>query len=344
MKPRALLAAVAALAWLAAFSGCAQNPAPQNPGQPPAPEAPLPDASGFPDFIKSFRQDAASQGISAKTLDRTLGSAQFLPHVIELDRRQPELTLTFQDYIGRVVNPARIDAARVKLNENKALLDQVSARYGVQPQYIVALWGIETNFGATTGNYSVISALATLAYEGRRAAFFRKELLNALVMVDQRHVDPREMTGSWAGAMGESQFMPSSFLAYAVSWKGNQSPDIWHKREDVFASIANYLAQAGWHGDQGWGMAVTLPPNFDASQIGPGQKKPLSDWAALGVTQSGGAALPGSLAPSIPAALIEPGGSDGPAFLVFDNFRAILKWNNSAFFATAVGYLADGID
>jgi len=301
----------------------------------------MPDAAGFPAFIQDFRQDALAQGISASTLDRTLTTAKFLPHVIELDRRQPEVTLSFQDYINLVVTPARIDAGRAKLIENKQLLGQVSARYGVQPQYIVALWGLETNFGRSTGGYPVISALATLAYEGRRAAFFRKELINALIMVDQRNVDPRGMTGSWAGAMGESQFMPSSFLAYAVSWKGGASPDIWHKREDVFASIANYLARAGWHGDQGWGVAVNLPPNFDPSLIGLNQKKPLNDWAAMGLTQSTGAALPDM---AVSAALIQPAGADGPSFLVYDDYRAILKWNNSSSFAVAVGYLADGID
>ena len=348
MTPRTSLLTIAVMAGLTALPACAQQQPQQQdqsqqqaPAQPPAPDAALPDAAGFPAFIQDFRQDALAQGISASTLDRTLTTAKFLPHVIELNRRQPELTLSFQDYIDLVVTPARIDAGRAKLAENKSLLDQVSKRYGVQPQYIVALWGLETNFGRTTGGYPVISALATLAYEGRRAAFFRKELINALIMVDQRHVDPRSMTGSWAGAMGESQFMPSSFLAYAVSWKGGASPDIWHKREDVFASIANYLARAGWHGDQGWGVAVTLPPNFDPSLVGLSQKKPLNDWAAMGVMQSSGAALPDM---AISAGLIQPAGANGPAFLVYDDYRAILKWNNSSFFAVAVGYLADGID
>jgi len=349
MTPRPSFLTIALSALLAALPACAQQPPQQDqsqqqappPAQPPEPGAEMPDAAGFPAFIQDFRQDALAQGISAPTLDRTLTTAKFLPHVIELDRRQPELTLSFQDYVDLVVTPARIDAGRAKLAENKQLLDRVSKRYGVQPQYIVALWGLETNFGRTTGGYPVISALATLAYEGRRAAFFRKELINALIMVDQRHVDPRNMTGSWAGAMGESQFMPSSFLAYAVSWKGGAAPDIWHKREDVFASIANYLARAGWHGDQGWGVAVTLPPNFDSSLVGLNQKKPLNDWAAIGVTQSTGAALPDM---AVSAALIQPAGADGPAFLVYDDYRAILKWNNSSFFAVAVGYLADGID
>ncbi len=346
MTPRPSLLTVALLAGLMALPACAQQQPPQqdqSQQQTPPPEAgaEMPDAAGFPAFIQGFRQDALAQGISASTLDRTLTTAKFLPHVIELDRRQPEVTLSFQDYINLVVTPARIDAGRAKLAENKPLLDQVSKRYGVQPQYIVALWGIETNFGHSTGGYPVISALATLAYEGRRAAFFRKELINALIMVDQRNVDPRGMTGSWAGAMGESQFMPSSFLAYAVSWKGGASPDIWHKREDVFASIANYLARAGWHGDQGWGVAVNLPPNFDPSLIGLNQKKPLNDWAAMGVTQSTGAALPDM---AVSAALIQPAGADGPSFLVYDDYRAILKWNNSSSFAVAVGYLADGID
>jgi membrane-bound lytic murein transglycosylase B len=299
------------------------------------------DAAGFPDFLKGVRQDALAQGISAHTLDITLGKAQFIPHVIELDQTQPETTLSFQDYLARIVSQTRLDTGRAQLAQNHDILTQIGARYGVQPRFIVALWGIETNFGSNTGKYNVISALATLAYEGRRADFFRKELINALIMVDSKHVPAAEMTGSWAGAMGQSQFMPSSFLNFAVSWHGDAAPDIWQKRDDVFASIANYLSGSGWRGDQGWGVQVLPPLGLDATQIGLGQRKSVGDWELMGVVAANNGTLPDQ---SLSASLIEPGGADGPAFLVFDNYRTILKWNNSSYFATAVGSLADGID
>jgi membrane-bound lytic murein transglycosylase B len=303
--------------------------------------APVADQRAFHAFIQGVRRDALHQGISVTTLDRAFAGVAYLPHVIELDRRQPETTLTFQDYIDRVVTPTRRERGRELLAENRALLDAVSRRYGVAPRFIVALWGIESDFGRLTGNFSEINALATLAYDGRRSAFFRKELINALVVVQRMHVDPRKMTGSWAGAMGQSQFMPSSFLSYSVSWRGDGPPDIWTNKADVFASIANYLAHVGWRSDQGWGVAVTAPAGLDRALVGLGERKPLTAWAALGLVQANGGALQDA---RISASLIEPGGDSGPALLVFDNFRAILRWNNSSYFATAVGYLADAVD
>ena len=298
-------------------------------------------AASFGDFLQGVRQDALAQGISQGTLDRALAGVRYLPRVIELDHRQPEVVLTFQDYLDRVVTPARRDAGKLALAENRELLEQISAKYGVEPRFIVALWGVESDYGRRQGDFPEIGALATLAYDGRRSAFFRKELINALGMVERLNVDPRKMTGSWAGAMGQSQFMPSSFLAYAVSWQGDGPPDIWTKRADVFASIANYLSKVGWRGGQGWGVAVTPPSGLDAGLIGLGQKKPLPDWAALGLVQTNGGALADQ---PVPASLIEPAGEGGPAFLVFDNFRVFLKWNNSSYFACAVGFLADGVD
>jgi len=171
----------------------------------------------FSVWLQGLRQDALKQGIGAATLDRALADVAPIPRILELDRRQPETTLSFAEYIERVVTPQRRDAARQRYGENRALLEEIGKRFGVQPRYIVALWGIETDFGRVTGTYPVIAALATLAYDGRRAAFFRRELLNALLIVDRQHIDPHRMLGSWAGAMGQSQFMPSSFLAYAVS-------------------------------------------------------------------------------------------------------------------------------
>ena len=297
--------------------------------------------SGFHAFIQDFRRDALNQGITPATLDRAFANVAYVPHVIELDRQQPESTLTFEEYIDRVVSQTRREHGREVLTENRALLDAVSRKYGVAPRFIVALWGIESDYGRLTGNFSEIDALATLAYDGRRSTFFRKELINALVVVQRMHVDPRAMTGSWAGAMGQSQFMPSSFLNYAVSWRSDAPPDIWTNKADVFASIANYLAHVGWRPDEGWGIAVKTPAGLDQTLIGLGHRKPLADWMALGVAQANGGALQDS---PTTASLIEPGGDSGPALLVFDNFRVILRWNNSSYFATAVGYLADAVD
>jgi len=305
------------------------------------PLAPSAAQPGFQAFIRGVRRDALRHGIAPATLDRAFAGVAYLPHVIELDRRQPETTLTFQEYIDRVVTPTRRERGRELLTENRALLDAVSRKYGVPSRFIVALWGIESDFGRLTGNFSEIGALATLAYDGRRSAFFRKELINALVIVQRMHVDPRKMTGSWAGAMGQNQFMPSSFLDYAVSWRGDGPPDIWTNKADVFASIANYLAHVGWRPDEGWGVAVTPPAGLDPTLVGLGQRKPLAAWAALGVVQANGGALREA---GTVASLIEPGGDSGPALLVFDNFRVILRWNNSSYFATAVGYLADAVD
>lgn len=299
----------------------------------------------FDSWLKGLRQDAMAQGITVVTLDHALAGVQPIPRIIELDQSQPETTQTFAQYLERVVNPARRDAARKHYLDNKVLLDEIGQRYGVQPCFIVALWGIETDFGASIGKFPVVSALATLAYDGRRSAFFRRELINALLIIQNDKIDPSAMIGSWAGAMGQSQFMPSTFLAYAASYRGHGAPDIWRRTDDVFASIANYLAHLGWHGDQGWGETVTLPTGFDQSLVGFGQKRSVADWAALGVRRSDGSALP-SIPPDSDwrAAVLRPGGDDGPSLLVYDNFGAIMKWNSSSYFATAVGYLADSVN
>lgn len=297
--------------------------------------------ASFAGWLEGVRAEALAQGIGAATLDRALAGLEPIPRIIELDRRQPETTLTFAQYMARVVTPQRKQAARAQLARNHVLLDEVAQRYGVQPRFIVALWGIETDFGQVTGNYPVIAALATLAYDGRRSAFFRKELLDALRIVDRDHIEPRAMLGSWAGAMGQSQFMPSSFLSYAVSYRGDGPPDIWKRREDVFASIANYLSRSGWRGDETWGRKVRLPAHFDGGLVGLSTRKSLAGWAALGVRRSDGGPLP---ARDLEGSLVQPGGADGPTLLVYDNYRTVLKWNNSGYFASAVGYLADSLE
>jgi membrane-bound lytic murein transglycosylase B len=295
----------------------------------------------FPAWLASLKQEARQAGIGDATLDRAFVGVQPIPRVIELDRKQPEKTMTFAQYMERVVSQTRIAEGHRRLEENRAVLEPIAQKFGVQPRFIVALWGIETNFGQNMGNFPVVASLATLAYDGRRSTFFRKELLNALRILDQGHITPEAMIGSWAGAMGQSQFMPSSFLAYAVDWNGDGRRDIWGTREDVFASIANYLAKSGWKGDSGWGAEVRLPSSFDARLAGLEVKKPIAFWQDVGVRQPDGRGFSGS---SGEASLVLPGGNDGPALLVTENYRTILKWNNSVYFASAVGYLADSLD
>jgi peptidoglycan lytic transglycosylase B len=295
----------------------------------------------FSTFIAGVRQDALAAGIKPATLDRAFAGLRPIPRVLELDRKQPERVLTFAEYMERLVPPQRVETARAKLAENRPLLDEIGKKYGVQPRFIVALWGVESDFGRGMGGFPVIGALATLAYDGRRSAFFRKELINALKILDHGDIAPEAMMGSWAGAMGQSQFMPSSYLSYAVGWRGDGRRDIWNRKEDVFASIANYLARVGWRGDQTWGREVRLPPGFNRSLAGIDAVKPLAEWQRLGVRRADGGDLP---AAESAAALVLPGGEDGPALLAYENFRTILKWNNSLFFASAVGRLADGME
>jgi membrane-bound lytic murein transglycosylase B len=276
--------------------------------------------------------------------------------VIELDRKQPEFTMTFGEYLGKVVPESRARKGRKKFAENRELLEKIGTQYGVQPRFIVAFWGIETNFGRHTGGFSVVNALATLAYDGRRSAYFRKELHNALQILNEGHIAPDEMKGSWAGAMGQCQFMPSSFLNFAVDDNDDGRRDIWTTKADVFASAANYLAQSGWQGDQTWGRRVTLPEGFDTGLANLDIIKPLSEWQNLGVRRIDSTDLPTR---QLSASLVLPGGETAPegvgdskagwaggsrvAFLVYDNYRATLKWNRSTFFAMAVGHLADAI-
>jgi membrane-bound lytic murein transglycosylase B len=294
----------------------------------------------FGAWLDELRQEARAAGISAPILDRALAGVQPIPRIIELDRKQPEKTLTFAEYMERVVSERRIDAARRNYDENRALLEEIGGHFGVQPRFIVALWGIETNFGQNMGSFPVVDALATLAYDGRRSAFFRKELLNALRVLDEGHIAPEAMQGSWAGAMGQSQFMPSSFIAFAYDWNKDGRRDIWGTRADVFASIANYLAQSGWKGGIGWGTEIRLPPGFDPSLAGVEVRKPLEFWRAQGVRLPEGSAAQMA---ADDASVVLPGGADGPALLVTPNYRTILRWNNSLYFASAVGRLADRV-
>lgn len=290
-------------------------------------------------WIEEFKAEARTQGITEKTLDVAFKNFTLIQRVIDLDRRQPESTRTFTQYIDSVVPASRVNEGKRLLNENRALLTQVSQEYGVPANVIVALWGIETSYGKVTGSFNVPHALATLAYEGRRADFFRKELMNALKIADQGHVVLASMEGSWAGAMGQSQFMPSSFLSFAVDHNKDGRRDIWSTRADVFASIANYLKQSGWNGSEDILMKVTLPEKFDVTLENIDRLRPMSEWKTHGITLPGGAPLPAQGS----AALVFPGKSYEGAYLVRPNYHVILKWNRSRYFATAVGTLAERI-
>ena len=301
-------------------------------------------ASTIPSFEAwqaELRTEALSKGISPDVFDTAFVGLQPIKRVIELDRSQPEFTMTLDTYLSKVVSNTRVKNARQKLNEHKKVLDEVSKKFGVQSRFIVALWGIETNFGQHTGGFPVIAALATLAHDGRRSSYFRSELLNALQIIEEGHITSKNMKGSWAGAMGQSQFMPSSFLSYAYDYNGDGRRDIWTTRNDVFASIANYLSSVGWRDDITWGREVIVPSTLNAKNLSEKKTvKRMAEWQALGVRLTDRSDLPKR---DLKSRLVVPERGQGRAFLAYENYNNILKWNRSNFFAIAVGSLADQI-
>ncbi len=298
-------------------------------------------AQNFDAWLDGVRKDAMRQGISEETVQLALNGVKPIPRVIELDRKQPEGSMTFAQYYDRVINEQRIKQGRYEYRKHRDALEVAAKKYGVPAHYIVALWGIETNYGGNTGGFKVIPALATLAHDGRRSDFFRKELMNALKILDEGHIAPNNMKGSWAGAMGQNQFMPSSFHNFAVDGNNDGKRDIWGSLPDVFASTANYLSRSGWKEDERWGREVKLPKGFPKSLEGKGTRKSIDEWTKLGVTLPSGGKLPN--APGLQASVIAPDGLNGRTFLAYGNFRVIMKWNNSTYFATSVGLLADQI-
>jgi membrane-bound lytic murein transglycosylase B len=302
----------------------------------PRPVRALAAEDEFARFLGTIRRDAVAQGIRAATVDAALHRVEYLPHVIELDRAQPEHTMTLGGFLQKVVTPQKTADGRAQLSENWPLLLRVHQRFNVQPRFVVALWAVESNFGRVMGNYAVVSSLATLAFDGRRSSYFRPEFIAALRIIDEGNITADAMLGSWAGAMGQCQFMPSTFLNFAVDFDGDGRRDIWGDRADVLGSIANYIGSLGWRGDQGWGRSVSVPANFDTRLAGLDIKRPTADWSRMGVRPVDASPLPG-----VEASLVMPDGSDGPALHVYDNFRTIMKWNKSTYFAAAVGMLAD---
>ncbi len=293
----------------------------------------------FAAWLEAFRVEARAAGISPKTLAAALAGIKAPePRVISSDQTQPETTQSLRDYVAARVTAERVAEGRRMLRRYPTWLGRVEKQYGVQRRFIVALWGIESNYGRHTGQYSVIQALATLAYDGRRGAYFRKELLAALHILDAGHVPLARMQGSWAGAMGPFQFMPSSFRHYAVDADGDGRANIWGSVPDALASAGNYLAKAGWQDDMTWGRLVKLPAQFEVELAGLETRLLLARWNELGVRRSNGLALPRR---DLEASLILADGRAGPAYLVYHNFRVLLRWNRSTAFAVAVGELSD---
>ncbi|MGF1778122.1 lytic murein transglycosylase [Vibrio nomapromontoriensis] len=302
------------------------------------------EKGSFEEYVEGLKQEAKSLGISQQILTEAFQGVEFKPRAVTADRNQPEKKLTLDEYIPRAVPDWKVKKAKELHQKYYAELQQAADEYGVQSRFIVALWGVESNFGTFTGNYRVIDALSTLAYEGRREAFFRKEALAALTILEQGHIAPDKMKGSWAGAMGQSQFMPSSFLNFAADGNGDGKKDIWNSEADVFASTANYLAQSGWDDSYTWGRQVKVPHGISPELQGREAEKGkyLQEWSKLGVTRYDGRPLP-QLDEDIKAWLIMPDDENGRVYLVYNNYNVLMKWNRSYYFALAVSHLADRI-
>lgn len=338
------------------LAGCASTPS--TAPQPPAPALAIAAASAvatdagalaandpatlqqaFAAWVANFSATARAAGIDDDTLRAAFSEARYLPRIVEQDRAQPEFTRTVWDYLDRSVTPQRIVLGQRKLLQVRAETDAAAARYGVPPHIVVAIWGMESNYGAHFGNIATLDALATLGFEGRRERWAREQLLAALRILQSGDIDRAHMIGSWAGAMGQTQFLPSSYLAYAVDADGDGRRDIWGSLADVMASTAHFLARAGWQADQPWGVEVRLPPGFDPGRADPAVQQPARQWADAGVNTLSGTPLP----EMADATILLPAGARGPAFLVGPNFRAILRYNNSTSYALAVGLLAQAL-
>ncbi|MEE4251200.1 MAG: lytic murein transglycosylase [Alcanivoracaceae bacterium] len=291
--------------------------------------------------VERLQSTALERGINEVVVKRDLAAVNYVERVIELDRRQPEFTESFATYFERRVTDERIVRGRKLLAEHRKLLDQISREFGVPAQYLVAFWGLETNFGGFFGKMPVLDSLATLACDQRRSEYFTGELINALKIIDEGSISAERMQGSWAGAMGHTQFMPSVFLRYAIDYDGDGKRDLWGSLPDALASAANFLRGIGWRNEERWGREVKLPDGFAFDNAGLGKKLSLRQWHDLGVRQANGSALPKV---DMQASLLVPSGHQGPAFLVYENFHVIMRWNRAEAYALAVGHLADRIN
>ncbi|MES2383269.1 MAG: lytic murein transglycosylase [Pseudomonadota bacterium] len=334
----ALLAVFALAAGAVTLSASAQMPPPNSSPASAAPADTERDQR-FARWIADFSASARAAGISEATLQSAFEGIRFIPRVTQADGAQAEFTRTVWDYLDSAVSAQRVIRGQDRLLEARPAVDAAAARYGVPAEILAAIWGMESNYGSFTGDIPTIDALATLGFEGRREAWARSQLIAALKILQNGDIPRAQMVGSWAGAMGQTQFLPTNFLAYAVDADGDGRRDIWGSLPDVMASTANFLARSGWQAGQPWGQEVRLPPGFDLLLADGEQRRPASAWAALGVQSMDGAPLP-ALAD---AALLLPAGARGPAFIVGPNFRTILRYNNSTSYALAVGLLAQAL-
>ncbi|MFT4835288.1 MAG: membrane-bound lytic murein transglycosylase B [Psychromonas sp.] len=300
-----------------------------------------PQKTSFSDYVEQIKIEAKKNGINSNVIENAFAKVEFLQRSVKSDKEQPEFKLTLDTYIPRAVPDWKVEQARAAYKKHYQLLQEIGKAYGVQPRFIVALWGIETNFGRFTGNNYIISALTTMAYEGRREALFKKQLFAALNILQQGHVEPDNFIGSWAGAMGQVQFMPTSYLNYAVDYDGDGKKDIWNTYADIFASAANYLKTEGWNNNETWGRQVILPDNFDLQLSESKQKKSLQEWQNLGVRRYDGSALPKV---DINASIVIPDDKNGRIYLAYNNYHVLMHWNRSYYFATAVSYLSERIN
>ena len=306
----------------------------------------------FEEWLGALIKEAEDRGYTRDLIDQTLVGIEPLPHVVASDRTQAELTITFDRYYNNLVTPVLVGRGRTRAHEERELLDRVESTFGVQRRVVLAIWGIESRFGGNTGRTPIFRALATLAWEPRRADFFRRQLFDALTMVSRGHIEAETMTGSWAGAMGQPQFMPSSYLAYAVDFDDDGRRDIWKSTPDVVASIANYLKSNGWDGERTWGREVTVPPAarsriHDAvpartdgcyAMRDMTERRPLEEWQKLGVRRVDGGPLPEV---DVDAGLVQTGGR---FFLVYPNYDAILRYNCAHHYALSVGLFSEQLD
>jgi membrane-bound lytic murein transglycosylase B len=331
-----------ALLPLLLLAACAQAPA-ENLPTATTPAMPQPTIavplSSFADWRQALRSEAIAAGIDASLFDHAFAGISPDPAVLRADSSQPEFTRPVWEYLDGAVSSSRIGRGRVLLAQHNAVLQRIEQQYGVEAQILVAIWGLESNFGNNIGSNSVIRSLATLAYDGRRQGFWRVQLLAALQILQNGDVASERMIGSWAGAMGQTQFMPTTYNQHAVDFDGDGKRDLWNSSTDALASAAHYLQASGWQRGQPWGFEVNLPDGFDYALADPDQRRTLAEWAELGVRPL----APTGAAASARASLQLPAGHKGPAFLLLDNFRSILKYNNSTSYALAIGLLADNL-
>jgi membrane-bound lytic murein transglycosylase B len=295
---------------------------------------------GFSSCLTALQDRARAEQMPTWVIDTVLAKLEPQPQVIALDRSQPEFTQTFADYFSRRVTPERIDQGRRLRDEYQPFLSKVTPRYGVPGQYLIAFWGLETHYGGYLGTLPTLDALATLACDDRRHDYFSNELMAALMLLNRESLTPQEMQGSWAGAMGHTQFMPSAYLNFAVDGNHDGHVNLWKSERDALASAANFLENLGWQRGERWGREVLLPANFPYAQSGLENRQPIRHWASLGVRLTNKARLPDV---DMQGSILLPSGHTGPAFLVYHNFEVIMGWNRSEFYALSVGLLADRI-